>query len=631
MAGLEVQIGADLKDFKNKIKEVERDIQELANEKAIQIKAGLDTKEITAQIKDAKRSLTELKTTLRDTGNSFQKDLAPKVADGSNALTQFGRIVQDAPYGPQGYGNNVTQFAETFGYLIKQTGSAKAAMAAFVGSLAGAGGVTLAISLVTSGLTYMSQKGITVGDVFKKITGDFDAARKAMQDLNIEAAKNAQAQISSVGAYVAAAKNINLSMSDRLIAVKKLQDEYPAYFGNLTKEEILNGNVAKTVRDVTAALIAKAKAAGLTDRIVKLAEEEEKIQSSINNSIAAQFKQYRLTKKEAFDAAVILNKQLRGEIDLEAELTAGRANGLSKAEKTALAAYKYSQTLQGLGGELRKNMQDQDKLTNSLERQTAAQIKLDFTKEKAAKKTYETPQVSGIGNVTPKNSLVDLNTIETFNGKVDEFKNKLKSLPGEITTSFKGIRPVVSSELLEMMKLLYDFNNELNSLVKGSLTSTFENLGTAIGTALAQGKSVFGAIGKTLIASLGAFLSDMGSLLIKYGTLAVAKGVIDKALTSGNPVVTVAAGVAAIAVGVALKAAGGAIASKANSSGASGGSGSSYSSGASYSSPASSGTSGGSSSFAGGTVVFEISGSSLIGVLNNTLDGNKRLGGAMGI
>jgi hypothetical protein len=626
MAGLEVQIGADNAELEKKIADAEGLIAKFAKQKEAKVKIGADTSDLEKKIAAANANLDKLKKGLDSTAPSFNK-FTKNTADGGNTLTQFSRIAQDAPFGIIGIGNNLTATAEAFGALSKQAGGAGGALKAVATSLMGTGGILLAVSLVTTGLTYMAQKGITLSDVFNKLSGTFDQARKDLQDLNVETAKNAQAQISSLGAYVSVAKNINLSMQDRLIAVKKLQDEYPAYFANLTKEQILNGNIANTVREVTAALIAKAKAAGLTDRIVKLAEEEEKIQNSINNSIASQFKQYRLTKQEAYYASVILNKQLRGQIDLVGELNAGRANDLSKAEKTALAAYQYSHTLQDLGVEIRKNISDQDKLTGSLEKQTAAQIKLDYTKEKTAKKTYDTPQVSGLGStVSPVNDLVSLS------GMLAHVAKNVEGYEGVISTSFKGIRLNVSKELLETMKLIYDFNNELDKLVKGSLTKTFEDLGTSIGTALAQGKNVFGAIGKSLIASLGAFLSDMGSLLIKYGTLAVAKGVIDKALTSGNPVVTIGAGVAAIAVGVALKAAGGAIASKASASSGGSSSTSSYSTGASYSSPGSTSSSSGGSSFTGGgTVVFEISGSSLIGVLKNTLDNNKRLGGSLTI
>lgn len=628
MAGLEVQIGADNAELEKKIDDSIALIKKLSNEKEAKIKIGADTGDLDKKIASATNNLNNLKKVSDATGTSIG-NFTKRTGDGSNALTQFGRIIQDAPYGVNAIAGNVTVSAEAFGYLVKQTGSAGGALKALGASLVGGGGVVLAISLLTSGLTYMSQKGITVSDVFNKMSGTFDKVRKDMQDLNIEAAKNAQAQISSVGAYVAAAKNINLSMSDRLIAVKKLQDEYPAYFGNLTKEEILNGNVAKTVRDVTAALIAKAKAAGLTDRIVKLAEEEERIQSSINNSIAAQFKQYRLTKKEAFDAAVILNKQLRGEIDLEAELTAGRANGLSKAEKTALAAYKYSVTLQGLGTELRKNIKDQDKLTNSIEKQTAAQLGLDFTKEKAAKKTYVTDQVSGIDNFLTPAGLKDLNTIETFNGKLGKFGEKLKGLPGEISTSMTGVVQAISEGTTEANEALDKFNTDMNSIIQKGLVETLSGLSDAIGTAFATGGNVITAVGKSLLSTLGGVLSELGKMCITTGLGILA---IQTSLKTLNPYVAIAAGAALVALGGAVK---GSVKNLGGSAGgsasASGGSGSSYSSGASYSSPASSGTSGGSSSFAGGTVVFEISGSSLIGVLNNTLDGNKRLGGAMGI
>jgi len=174
MAGLEVQIGADNSELNKKIKEAELALKELSNIKLEQIKLGLDTKEIDGKIKSVKKSLTELKTVSKDTGNAIS-GMAPKVANGNNALTQFNRIIQDAPFGPMGVQNNITSFGESFGYLVNQTGSAKEAFKLMTASLIGSGGVMLGISLVTSGLTYMSQNGLSVGDVFDKLTGNFDS------------------------------------------------------------------------------------------------------------------------------------------------------------------------------------------------------------------------------------------------------------------------------------------------------------------------------------------------------------------------------------------------------------------------------------------------------------------------
>jgi len=624
MAGLEVTVGADIKEFQRKIQEVENDIQELANEKAINIKLGLDTKELDAHIKDAKKTLNDLKSTAKDAGMTFQKDFAPKVANGGNALMQFSRIAQDAPFGIMGIGNNITATAESFSYLVKETGSAGSALKAVASSIMGTGGILLAVSLVTSALTYMSQKGLTVADVFNKLSGTFDQARRDMQDLNAETAKNAQAQISSVGAYVAAAKNINLSMEDRLIAVKKLQDEYPAYFGNLTKEQILNGEVAKTVREVTAALIAKAKAAALTDRIVKLAEEEEKIQSQINNSIGAQFKLYKLTKQEAFDAAVILNKQLRGEIDLEKELAQGRANGLSKAEKTALAAYNYSVTLQDLGVDLRKNIYDQDRLTNSLNKQTAAQIKLDYTKEKSAKKVYDTPQVQGIDVAITQTGLDGLVVLSQQIKKISKDIYGVSSPDGEIATSLKRIPGYFETSGQEALLRLQDFNKKMNEIIQGGIVQSLAGLSEAIGEAFATGGNVVAAVGKSLLSTLGGVLVELGKMAITTGIGILA---IKTALKSLNPYVAIAAGAALIALGGAVK---GSVKNLGSSGGSGGSTGvaSDFSTGASYSSPASSnyGSASGYSSSNTGTVVFEITGDKLLGVLSNTIGKNNRLG-----
>jgi hypothetical protein len=63
-------------------------------------------------------------------------------------------------------------------------------------------------------------------------------------------------------------------MEKRLSAVKKLQDEYPSYFGNLDKEKILNGDVATAVNGVKTAIIERAKATAIASKINAVAAEK---------------------------------------------------------------------------------------------------------------------------------------------------------------------------------------------------------------------------------------------------------------------------------------------------------------------------------------------------------------------
>ena len=670
MAKLEVQIGADSSELKKEVEKAVVIIDKLDKKPPIVIKPKVETAELEKSTNKAKEKLSELaastaqlekvvistkppivnlgkaldqlsvstskvadsnrtststitttgkhlstlEKTTDKTGQAFANMQKP-VANGGNTLMQFSRIAQDAPYGIMGIGNNITATVEAFGHLKNSTGSAGGALKALAGSIMGSGGILLAVSLVTTAFTYMAQNGLSVGDVIDKMTGKFDANRKAMQDMNAEVVKNSQAQISSMNAYVSVAENVNLSMNDRLIAVKKLQQEYPAYFGNLSNEEILNGNVAGAVRAVTRAIIAKAKAAAAVDRIVKLSEEEERIQSNIKNELAEVARGYQLNKKEAFEFA-------------KAVLEGADAFKLLDPYKKRAGFFDVSNavalnnTLSKLDNQLISNRTKQDKLTESINDSTAAYIKLESAKPKGVKtgSVGVTPQVSGLGSaITP------VGLAET-GGKVLQIAKNVQGAEGMITTSMGNIRVAFDTSGQGMLEALQKFNADANALITGSLADTFGQLGTVIGDALANGGNVFAAIGSVLLQSLGKFLSDMGGLLIQYGTMAVIKGKLDLAIATGGPA-AIAAGFAAIGVGIALKAIGGAIASKAQGGNSSGGR--SVSTGSSVSSPTSSTGGGGGSSFQGGTVVFEISGQSLIGVLSNTLDKNRRLGGSL--
>ena len=622
MAGgkLTVEIGADITDFENKIKEVEFDIKELSKVKLDRLKLGLDTTEINSQIKDAKANLNSLKSTVKDTGQSFAS-AAPKVANAGNTLTQFSRIAQDAPFGIIGIGNNITATAESFSYLKAQTGSTGGALKALASSLMGTGGILLGVSLLTTGLTLLAQSGLSVGDVIDKITGNFDKFGRELQKVTAEASKQSGTEISNLKALVSVAQDDTISREKRLIAVKELQKEFPAYFGNLNTEKILNGDLTGVTKELTKAIIERAKATAFSNKIGELSLEREQLKSNLANEILSIAKAYNLSSEET--------KKFYEEVKNGADVFKLIEPFKKRVGIFDLAgAVASSNAIKDIRKELKINQNEQDKYTQRIEDSTEAAIKL---KQEIAKptKTFNTPQVTGIENNIIPAPLFDVNGIAVFNGQVDAFGNKIKELPGVIKSSLIEIPVAVDQALVEYNEIMAEFIAKLNQLIQSAVPDAIANLGSALGDALATGKDVVSALGTSLIQSIGSFISELGRMLIQYGLLLVGFGKAQLAFKVGDPITKIGAGIAMIALGVAATAAGGAIGSFASGNGRGGGGASSSSgAGANNSSFTSSGFSGGGG---GGTVVFEISGQKLIGVLNNTLNSNRRLGGTIGL
>jgi hypothetical protein len=200
-------------------------------------------------------------------------------------------------------------------------------------------------------------------------------------------------------------------------------------------------------------------------------------------------------------------------------------------------------------------------------------------------------------------------------------------------------KEAITEHFMSIQEIADNFANELANLVAGSISGAFTDLGQSIGEAIANGEDVLGAAGKSILKSLASFIGDLGEMLIYYGTLAVTKGTLDAIIqNSANPYVTIAAGVAAIAVGVALVAASSAFGASIGGSGnqpavpstagASGGGSGGSGGGSRYQSSQNNYNSGGGS---GGTYVFEIEGTKLVGVIANTVNRNKALGGSLSI
>ena len=604
MAKLEVEIGADNSEFKSKIKEVEFDIKELSKVKLEQIKLGIDTKQIDSEIKDAKMSLKTLQTTLKDTGTSFTK-LEKPVQNGGNTLMQFSRIAQDAPFGIMGIGNNITATAESFAHLSTSAGGTGNALKAVAASMMGTGGILLAVSLVTTALTIMSQNGITVSDIFDKLTGNFNEFGGSLKKASEESAKGAIEEMGALKGLIAVAQSETVSRKARTQAVKDLQSQYPAYFGNLSNEQIMYGNLSGVIKNVTNALINKGIAEKLTKDAVDPTLELWRANGKLNK---AKEDQIQLEKDLAKETAKRVAGGFGGRTNQEVSL-------MNTIKNTKLAITTTRSDIKDLTvvvDSYKKGIEEASKASSKL------LIKTDKVEKVAKPKKIKEPKrdkQSFGGDFIPGGAVLG-----SLGSQLTEFQQSssllnMNIVPDEINQATK-----------DMEIALLAFNASANNIIMGSIADTFGNLGSAIGTALVTGGNVLSAIGQTILQGLSSFLSDMGGELIKYGTLAVIKGNLDVAILAGGPL-AIAAGVAAIGVGIALKAAGAAIGS-ASKGGASGGGGSrGVSTGASVSSPTASTNNNTGGGFQ--NVVFEISGQSLIGVLSSSLDRNNRLGGGL--
>ena len=533
----------------------------------IEVEIGAKVEGLSAGVNQATGQLDKLGKAAQTTAP--QVDKLARATSGYNSVgIDFARIVQDAPFGIIGVGNNIQQLAGSFQVLKNQTGSTSAAVKqAFASIFSSGNALVLGISILTSAFTYLQMKGFFKTEESAK---SLDEALKKYQETltgvsaaTLKGAQDAQKEIVALKALELQATNTNLSTEQRTKAVNELQRLYPDYFGNLTKEQILNGNVGNAYALVTANLLAKAKAQAASNQIAQNGIDLLRIETKLEEQ-----RSKRLLETSAAQAqldALIAKRQKEGFLtqgDLQ------RYDTLIKSINTANESLDEERKLQS---EISRINKEDEQLFQQINKQLEAGASLvkdklastkanNDEKEKELKLEDELIARTELGNQLRSDAFKKLKTLTS-----DLVPELAKVKDVDLTNIFVApeIADIDTSSLTQFVLRLQEFNAQVSDIIESGAQQTIGDFAFAIGDALASGGNVLKSAGAALLGGIAGILNQLGQLAI--GTGLAIQG-IKKALQTLNPVVAIGAGVALVALA-------GFVSSKAKSLGGGGGGG----------------------------------------------------------
>lgn len=206
-------------------------------------------------------------------------------------IQQVARELPSLAYGPQIFfsaiSNNLPMLADEISHAKKSVDELKKAGQTFTPVWKQiASSIFSWQTLLVAGVTVLTLYGkeITswVASLFKGKTA-IDTAAAALEQFNSAMAQgsvSAQSELTKLNLLYNAATDLSKPYEERAEAVKKLQDIYPAYFGNMAAEQVMVGNAVGAYEDLRDAIIEVAQAQAAKDIITENATKRLKITTS---------------------------------------------------------------------------------------------------------------------------------------------------------------------------------------------------------------------------------------------------------------------------------------------------------------------------------------------------------------
>jgi hypothetical protein len=500
----------------------------------IEIPIGADLSQLKAAQKEIKDRLKQIKDGAESAGAGLGNGLTAGSNRAAFALTNLGRVAQDAPFGFIGIQNNLNPLLESFQSLKKESGTTSGALKELGKSLIGPAGIGIALSVVSAAILFYQQYQQRANKETKIATDankELADSIKTLSQVQADGRANASKDLSQLQSLYSATQNVNIPTKERLKIANDLIKRYPEYLKGISAEEILAGKAAASYNLLTNAILAKGYAQAAEENRQKL------INQQLNAKVELTKEQIKLDKSSSELAKRTAQKQATLDIQGQAALEKGisrtsdavdvsknKINELNAVYKNAASEIKILDNVtQGLiktfGADIVVDPEKIDKSNKNLKTQSdiLKQLDIDFKQISA-----DFSITFGKGNEERVNALKkainDLISIgfTADSGIIKQLQNQLLAInPSEIESrgkelgvnAAKGISeglatsaPVIAQNINKPLKQgLSDWQTYVNDSLLPQLENNFKTFFDRI---LMDGKFSFDSLGQALINTL---------------------------------------------------------------------------------------------------------------------------------
>ena len=248
----------------------------------LQIQIGANVSSAVQGLNQVQAELNQTEKDLVGLGNSVDKaaakirTLPTATGQATSTLTNFSRVVQDAPFGLIGIANNIDPLVTSFQQLKATTGSTGGAFKALIGQLAGPAGIALAISTTTSLLIAFGDRLFSSGSAAKELAEQSKKVAEAQEAI----VQNLGQERSEVDKLIILLKSENTTRGQKETILNKLKQINPQYFGDLKNEAGLVDNLTAAYSKYIASLVARSEVAALSKELEDISTEILKLEKA---------------------------------------------------------------------------------------------------------------------------------------------------------------------------------------------------------------------------------------------------------------------------------------------------------------------------------------------------------------